>query len=134
MKRENLKILSNLRMERAKEFLREAELFLKNKMYRGAVNRSYYAVFTAMRSLLVLEGGSPKTYEGTKILFNLRFIRTKKLSEKIMKNIEDLYRARFDADYSDFVSIEKNEAGKLFKVAKMVIQKIEKLQKRLIKE
>jgi len=128
------KILSQIRLERAKEFLEEANLFLKANKLRGSVNRSYYAVFSAMRSLLILEGASAKTHEGVKTLFNLRFIRTKRLPARFSESIESLYKSRLDADYSDFVYINRKQARKFFSNAKSIIKHIEKLQKKLLKE
>ena len=46
--------LSNHRLNKAKEAVRQAELLLKNAGYDGSVNRSYYAIFNAIRSLLAL--------------------------------------------------------------------------------
>ncbi len=130
MKPEDLKILSNLRIERAKEFLKEAEFNFKNKFYRTAINRSYYAVFYAMKSLLVLERAFPKTHEGTKTLFNLRFIKTKRLPIELGQKIEELYKKRIDADYEDFTVISEKDAQYSLKLAKEIIDKIIKLQKK----
>ena len=49
-------VLSKRRMEQAKQCLVSADALLKINDLRGAVNRAYYAVFHAMRSVLILEG------------------------------------------------------------------------------
>ena len=48
--------LSQHRLHKAKDVLRQAELLLKNNEYDGSINRSYYAIFNAIRSLLALVG------------------------------------------------------------------------------
>ncbi len=42
-------------MEQAKESLKASEIMLKNGMIKDSINRSYYAVFYAMKAVLALE-------------------------------------------------------------------------------
>lgn len=49
-------VLSQRRLEQAKQCLVSAKTLLSINDLRGAVNRAYYAVFHAMRSVLILEG------------------------------------------------------------------------------
>ncbi len=46
--------LSAYRIEKATTLLAQAELLLKNQQYDGSVNRSYYAIFNAVRAILAL--------------------------------------------------------------------------------
>ena len=48
--------LSKLRLDQAKQCLVSANALLQINDLRGAVNRAYYAIFHAMRSVLILEG------------------------------------------------------------------------------
>lgn len=47
--------LSKYRLERAKEDLETAKLNCQSGMYKAAVNRSYYAIFHAIRAVNVLD-------------------------------------------------------------------------------
>ena len=47
--------LSKYRFERACEVLNDARLLLKEKSLKSSVNRSYYAIFHALRSVTALE-------------------------------------------------------------------------------
>lgn len=47
--------LCKYRMEQAKESLKASEIMLKNGMIKDSINRSYYAVFYAMKAVLALE-------------------------------------------------------------------------------
>jgi uncharacterized protein (UPF0332 family) len=49
MNPEQLEDLLRYRMEQAHETLREVEILLDEAALRGAVNRAYYAMFTACR-------------------------------------------------------------------------------------
>ena len=46
--------LSDHRLQKAKNLLDQSEILLQNQMYGGSINRSYYAIFNAIRSLLSL--------------------------------------------------------------------------------
>lgn len=47
--------LSRYRLERAKEDLRTAAVNLENGFIRGSINRSYYAIFHAIRAILAVD-------------------------------------------------------------------------------
>lgn len=51
-----VKELAVYRMERAREMLEAAESNLDSEQIRTSLNRSYYAVFHAMRAVNCLEG------------------------------------------------------------------------------
>ena len=48
--------LSQYRLQRAQEDLETARLNYENGMYKAAVNRSYYAIFHAIRAVNILDG------------------------------------------------------------------------------
>lgn len=52
----SVKDLSDYRLERAKEDIQTAKINIDNGLYKGAVNRSYYAIFHAIRAVNVLDG------------------------------------------------------------------------------
>ncbi|MCL2169281.1 MAG: HEPN domain-containing protein [Defluviitaleaceae bacterium] len=51
---EHVKDMSNYRYEQAEQCLRSAKALIDISDYKGAANRSYYAIFHAMRSVLAL--------------------------------------------------------------------------------
>ena len=68
--------LSDHRFNKGKDALRQAELLLKNKEYDGSVNRSYYAIFYAIRSLLALVDIDSCKHTGVISYFDKYFIKT----------------------------------------------------------
>ena len=52
----SLTALSAHRFGRAREELQTAELLLKNANFRSSINRSYYAIFHAIRAVNALDG------------------------------------------------------------------------------
>lgn len=55
-----LKDLSTYRLEQARRCIKSARLLAQDNDYIGAANRSYYAIFHCMRSVLALEGRMQK--------------------------------------------------------------------------
>ncbi len=71
--------LSKYRMEKAKDDLDTAEIMLDNKKYSQSINRSYYAIFHALRSLLAFSKFDSQKHSGIISYFNLHFIKTGKI-------------------------------------------------------
>jgi len=120
--------LSNVRMQRAYEFLADAKANLSKGRFKTAVNRSYYAVLSAVRALLILEGANPETYEDTVTLLSLRLIRPKILPIEVVKQVKILYSRRTDVDYGDFATINKEEAVDSVEKAEGLIKSIENVR------
>ena len=52
---QHLRDMSNYRYEQAKQCLTSAQMLIDAGDFKGAANRSYYAVFHAIRSVLALQ-------------------------------------------------------------------------------
>lgn len=50
---DNRKELMKYRLDMAKDRLRSAKILLEDRSYKDSIGRSYYAMFTAARALLV---------------------------------------------------------------------------------
>lgn len=68
--------LVRYRMEQAHERLKAAEVLLNQGLYTDSVTRSYYAMFTAARALLVTKELDSSKHSGVISLFNLHFVKT----------------------------------------------------------
>ena len=66
--------LSDYRMEKSKDDLSVAKLNLDNEKCSQAINRSYYAMFHAVRALLALEKFDSKKHSGIISHFNEFYI------------------------------------------------------------
>jgi hypothetical protein len=114
--------LSNYRMEKAKKILSDAELLFESGSYESAANRAYYAMFSAVKSLLILRGIDPETHEGAKTMFSKEFIRTGILGKEYGEYFRNLQSRRLDSDYGDYVDIGNEEAGDSVKKARRFIE------------
>ena len=79
------KALSQARMEHAVECLSAARNLLETKNYKSAANRSYYAVFHAMRAVLAFDEIDMKHHSGIISEFRRRYIKTGILSRECRK-------------------------------------------------
>ncbi len=125
------KALSDIRFEKACEFLEDGRANFKESRLKTAVNRSYYAAFNAARSLLILEGINPETHSGTITTISLRFVKTGLLPVEIVKNFKLLLSRRTDVDYGDFESINAGETEDSLKKAEYIVKQIDMVRKKL---
>ena len=77
------KALSQVRMEHAVECLSAARSLLEVGGYKSAANRSYYAVFHAMRAVLAFDEIDMKHHSGIISEFRRRYIKTEIFETRI---------------------------------------------------
>lgn len=109
MLHEEKKALSAVRYEHALECLESAKLLLNSENYKSAANRSYYAVFHAMRAVLAFDGIDMKHHSGIISEFRRLYIKTDIFDKKLSSIISVLFNIRQDSDYDDFFVISKAE-------------------------
>lgn len=126
------KSLSDARMARAYEFLDDARATYGEDRYKTSINRSYYAVLSAVRSILILEGVNPETHEGSATMLGLRFVRPGILPLEIAKSFKVLMSRRTDVDYGDFDTMGKTEAEDSLRLAEGILKTIDSKRKELI--
>lgn len=103
------KALASARYEHAVECLDAAKLLLTTGNYKSAANRSYYAIFHAMRSVLAYDEVDMKHHSGIISEFRRRYIKTDIFDKKLSEIISILFNIRTDSDYDDFFVISKDE-------------------------
>ena len=126
--------LSDIRMGKAVEFQEDALENFSRGRYRTAVNRAYYSVLNAARSLLILEGLNPETHDGIVTMLSLHFIKKQILPLEIIKIYKILLSRRTDVDYGDFDALVKEEAENSVIIAKKAVTIIDELRISLKKE
>lgn len=114
--------LSKMRMQIAKERLDIAKEILKLGDYKTVANRSYYAIFSAMRAVLALEGFDSKKHSGIIAKFREIYIKTKILPQELSSVIDRLVTARQGSDYDDFYLISKAEVEEQLQDAQRFIE------------
>lgn len=114
------------RMDRANEMLVAAEENLKLKQYRTSLNRSYYAVFHAIRAVNMLDGFDSSKHSGVIAYFNKAFLKEGKLDKGLSKIIKDTSYLREKSDYDDFYLASCQDAEIQLDNAKKFVMSVEK--------
>jgi len=117
--------LSGYRLERAKEDIRTAQVNLENGLYKGAVNRSYYAIFHSIRAVNILNGFDASKHSSVIAHFNQHHVHNGDFEKGTYKIIDSAYRIREKCDYSDFFIVSKEEAYEQLEKAVAFIKKAE---------
>ena len=117
--------LSKYRIEEAKRCLSSAELLLGAEDFKSAVNRSYYSVFNAIRSIFALQGKDFKSHSAVISCFRVEYIKTKIFDDKMSDIIRDLFQIRNKSDYDDFYCIDKQSAFEQIENAGYFLEQVE---------
>lgn len=112
---EQAKALSAYRLEKAEQCLRSAEIILNigddNNL---VINRSYYAIFHGMRSVLALESKDFEKHSAVISYFRKEYIKTGKIPVEASKIIGSAFNTRNDSDYEDFYEPSDEDAKEQF--------------------
>lgn len=95
------------RLARARETLAEAEVLAGAQLWRGCVNRLYYACFYAVTALLLDEGVAASKHSGVRSLFNERLVKSGRMPRDIARQFNRLLDDRQESDYADYVSFDE---------------------------
>ncbi len=121
----SLKELAGYRLARAKEMLAASESNLEIGQYKTSLNRSYYAVFHAMRSANALKKFDSSKHSGVIAFFTKEYLKTEILERNLAAVIKESSLCREKSDYDDFYVAGREEAEEQLKNAKYLVQKIE---------
>ena len=96
-------------MERAKEMLVASEENLNIEQYRTSLNRSYYAIFHALRAVTALDGFDSSKHSGIISYMNREYVKTGVFEKRLSKILDTAFRLREKADYDDFFIVSSVE-------------------------
>lgn len=116
--------LSKYRFDTAKSNLNAAKLLYEAKDFKSSVNRSYYAIFHALRAVNILEDFDSKKHSGVISHFNEFHVKSGQFDSGISKIIKGSFLIRQEADYEDFYVITADEAAAQITNAEAVLHQI----------
>lgn len=117
--------LSNYRIAVAKETLAAAEVLMREKMYKDANNRAYYAIFHAINAIHALNGNAYRKHKDAIANFNKEYVKTEIFPKDIGRRISDAEEIRHASDYDDFYIASREEAESQITLARELISLIE---------
>lgn len=128
MDKEYYVTLARVRLERAKELLKEAQMLLSQEAYKSANNRAFYAMEKGLKALLAMKETEVETHNGGMKQFNYLFIY-KGDGTFTTDDYQKLAKAdqiRNASDYDDFYIASKEESRQQVENAEYLVKKIEK--------
>lgn len=114
------------RLEMAEERLHSSKVLLEAGSYKDSIGRSYYAMFTAVRALLAMEGQDFPKHAGVIAYFQKEFVKTGKVDRKYSKYISQAFQIRNNTDYADFFIVSAQDAKEQYEKAKEFLKVIVK--------
>ena len=124
--------LAALRLENAHERLNFIPGILALGDYKTAANRSYYAVFYAIRAVLALDGFDSKKHSGVIAEFRRRYIKTGIFDVALSDIISSLFNVRSSSDYDDFYLISREEVQLQYEKAVFFVNAVDAYLKELL--
>ena len=122
----SLEDLAQYRIKRAWEMLEAAKENLKIGQYKTALNRSYHAVFHAMRAANILRGFDSSKHSGVIAFFTKEFLKTEYMDRKLSFIIKSSSLLREKSDYDDFFIASRTEAEKQVENAGLFVAEVER--------
>jgi len=130
MTEEHNRALIKYRIDRAEETYKEALLMQSEKHWNACANRLYYACFYAVSGILVKYGFSSSKHSGIKSLFNQHIIKKIILHKNKGKLYNQLFEARQEGDYVDFVSFDSDLVEPWIPMVKEFIEEVKGLSEK----
>jgi uncharacterized protein (UPF0332 family) len=125
MNEENRDERIRFRLAQAREALREAKNLLDAALYRGTINRAYYAMFYSILALTVREEISLSKHSGVIAFFDKEFIKTNILPRDLSKTLHMGFDRRQTSDYGEVWAIDQTEAETAYSEAVDFVDAIE---------
>jgi uncharacterized protein (UPF0332 family) len=127
LQQEDRNALTAIRLQRAKETLTEVQGNIELGYWRVAANRLYYACYYAASALLIKNGFTAHTHTGVINQIGLHFVKNGKVSMEQGKLFRLLFELRQIGDYSDWISVNREDVIPRIEPAKQFIETIEQL-------
>lgn len=107
-------------------------MLLEAASYDGSINRSYYAIFNAIRALLALMRLDSQKHSGVISLFDQYFVKTKICDKQFSQIVHTAFEVRQVSDYEDFNIPTLEQAQLQLDNARKLVQDVELKRKQLI--
>lgn len=123
---ERLIELANYRLIQADRCIKSAKVLVADEDYKGAANRSYYAIFHCMRSILALEQVDFSKHSGVSAYFRKQYIKTGIFDVEFSDMIKEAFDIRSDSDYDDYYIVSKEDVIQQINNAKKFYDAVKK--------
>lgn len=126
--------LIDLRLEKARECLKDAESLLAIDSFASSANRSYYCIYHSIHIALLTIGFSSSKHTGNIAEFRRVFVKTGVFSDTFSDIIGDAFKVRTKSDYDIHYVVSKSEVTTQLENAKTFLAAVEAYIKTLLPE
>ena len=116
-------------INKAKRFLRTAELAFNDGDYDSCVSRCYYAMFFMAEALLLTKNLKASSHKGVMTLFGEHFIKTGIFDKEFGRYLRRAYDLRQIGDYAIGFMVDEKEAKNKLEKAKIFVSEVEEYLK-----
>lgn len=118
------------RLKQSEETLFEAKKMLQEGFSpRSIINRAYYSMFYAVLALFLKTNVHVKTskHKGIISIFDKEFVKSRKLDKHYSQILHDVFDARQESDYKEFVELSHEDTDRFVKLAQEFFDGIKKV-------
>ncbi|MBN1147318.1 MAG: HEPN domain-containing protein [Anaerolineales bacterium] len=98
------------RLKQAHETLAEADALYQGSLWRGTINRAYYAMFYAVLALAVLRQQETSKHSGVVAFFDREFVKQGIFPRESSKVLHLAFDRRQANDYGEAFTVSQDEA------------------------
>ena len=120
-------------IEKAKRYLRSAQLLINDGDFESAVSRVYYAMFYSVEAVLLTKNMSFSSHKGVISAFGEHFIKTGVFPKEMGRELNRAFEKRQLSDYEYTFVISAGEAGQMLKSGNEFVKTIDDWLKTLPK-
>jgi len=118
-----MKEISSL-IERAKRYLKSAEILLEERDYESSVSRTYYAMFYSAQAMLLTKNQSFSSHKGVISAFGEHFIKLGIFPKEMGRELNKAFEKRQIGDYEYTFVIAKMEAEEILESGRKLVETI----------
>jgi uncharacterized protein (UPF0332 family) len=112
------------RLQQADESIQEAKTLAQNSLWRGAINRAYYAMFYAALALVVQKQQVISKHSGVIAFFDKEFVRNGIFPKEFSRFFHFAFERRQNSDYGEIFTVNSEEANQAIIEAGQFVDKI----------
>lgn len=118
--------LVTYRLRQAQETLQEAEKLHQASLWRGSINRAYYAMFYAVLALAVLRQQATSKHSGVIAFFDREFVKTGIFEKSLSRSLHQSFENRQNSDYGEIFEVSETEAKLSVEKAHTFVETVKK--------
>jgi len=116
--------LIDYRLQQADDSVLEARTLAQVSLWRGAINRAYYAMFYATLALTVEKQQVISKHTGVIAFFDKEFIRTGIFPKELSRSLHFAFERRQNSDYGELLSENAEEVIQAIDESAKFVEKV----------